>query len=603
MSGIAGIVDFRGGQPERAWLQAMETAQGGRVDPGAPTHRVGPVALKGPMRIGEDLLMQGDLSLFEADALGARLQKAGVSTDPRQGHLGLLAAGWHTWGDGLLQRLNADFALAIWNPREQVLHLARDRSGARPLYYCWLGGKLAFASDLRGLLALPWVSAELAREHLAEQLAFRYVHAPRTLLRDIRQLPAGAVARVDQGGVRLRRWHVARMSAPDAEEPPEKEVQARLESLLERAVARRLGSDSPGLLLSGGGASSCILGLAVQSGPVRSFNVAFADGGQDEASFAGRIARIHGSEHNLIRLTRHDFLRALEPAIAASNTPLQTPAAIVQWLLMEQASSVCSTVLSGDGADELFGGSRVEELMRELRAAGVVANLPTGLRGSLGRVMGPRGSKFLVGPEGFGLERHVGGSNIFGTVGRKALLRDPSLVRSGIRRQMLEPLYREVISDPINEVLHVYQRGWLTHNSLPRAEQPAAALGISMRFPLLDPELLDFLDQLPGRAKVKRRMGRWHSKWPLKQLTAKQLPPRLNWRPKRRMPAPQNRWLRGDGESFLWERVSLLCEDPHRLFRADAIRKLAREHAAGDADHGPKLWTLFFFDAWLRSLN
>lgn len=596
MSGLAGIVDFRQGAPKATWLKGMARVQG----PDQKERWAKKQALLAGPQLAEvqGRVLVGAFQVYGAEGLRSRLAREGLKplSDPTE----LLAQGWNHWGDGLLERVNGDFALATWDVQREVLVLARDRVGARPLYYTWLQGRLAFASDIRALLTLPWVSKELAREHLAEQLAFRYVHAPRTMLRDVRLLPAGSIATIDAGGVILKRWDRAKMCPADAEEPPEQEVQARLESLLDRAVARRMDQGGVGVLLSGGGASSAILGMASKKGPTRSYNVSFSDGGQDEASFAGRIAKIYGSEHQLIRLDRADFVRALDQAIPASSAPLPTPAAIIQWLLLEQTEGV---VLSGDGADELLGGSRVEELMLELRASGAAANLPTGLRGGMGRLLGRRGKQILVGPERFGLVRHVGGSNIFGQQGRREVLRDPSLVRPGVRRQMLEPLYREVRSDPVNEVLHVYQRGWLPHNSLARARQAAVSAGVDLRFPLLDPDLLDYLDMLPGRAKVKRRLGRWQSKWPLKHINARELPPRLVWRPKRRMPAPLDRWLRGEGEAFLWEQVSAICQDPHKIFQPDAIRRLAREHAAGDADHGAKLWTLIFLDAWLRSLG
>ncbi len=596
MSGIAGIVDFREKVPKAAWLAGMQRAQG--QSKGDQWGKKQALLAAPHLAQVQERVMLGAFQVYAPEGLRSRLAREGLK--PLNEPTELLAQGWNHWGDSVLERVNGDFALATWDTQRQVLHLARDRMGARPLFYTWLKGRLAFASDLRALLTLPWVSRELARENLAEQLAFRYVHAPRTLLRDVRLLPAGSIATIDAGGVILKRWARATMCSADAEEPPEQEVQDRLESLLDRAVGRRIDQGGVGVLLSGGGASSAILAMAAKKGPTRSYNVSFADGGQDEASFAGRIAKIYGSDHQLIRLGRSDFVRALDQAIPVGSAPLPTPAAIIQWLLLERTEGV---VLSGDGADELLGGRRVEELMVELRAAGVAANLPTGLRGGMGRLLGRRGKQLMVGPERFGLVRHVGGSNIFGQQGRMEILRDPSLVRPGVRRQMLEPLYREVRSDPVNEVLHVYQRGWLPHNSLARARQAAVSAGVDLRFPLLDPDLLDYLDSLPGRAKVKRRLGRWQSKWPLKHLNSQGLSSRLVWRPKRRMPAPLDRWLRGEGEAFLWEQVSAICQDPHKIFQPDAVRRLAREHAAGDADHGAKLWTLIFLDSWLRSLG
>ena len=131
--------------------------------------------------------------------------------------------GWQTWGSDTVARLNGDFALAVWDRRDRVLHLARDPAGVKPLYFVWRQRRFAFASDVRALLLLPWVSRDIAVEELAEYLSFRYVHAPRTLLRDIQLLPAGHIARVDGTGVRLHRWWLPESSPPGAEPEPEAE--------------------------------------------------------------------------------------------------------------------------------------------------------------------------------------------------------------------------------------------------------------------------------------------------------------------------------------------------------------------------------------------
>ena len=543
------------------------------------------------------LVMDG--TIYETGALALELERAGGQ--PRTGgDADHVLAAWQVWRSDTVARLVGDFALAVWNRQDRVLTLARDPVGVRPMYYAAKDGKFAFASDVRALLLLPWVSRGLATEDLAEYLSFRYTHAPRTLLRDVRLLPAGHIARADATGVRLHRYWSPNWAAPSVDEPSEDEQQRQLDNVLQRAVDRRLPVDAPvGVLLSGGTASSAILRAVARRRPPRTFNVSFADGGLDEASFAGRVAKLYDAEHTTVRVSREDFAEALPSVVEVLGQPLPSPAAVLQYLVAKEARSEVRVLLSGDGADELLGGPAVASLARPLRASRVVGRMPDGLRSSLMQASGGR----LGNPTAFGLSQLVGGSQVFDADARMEVLRDAALVRPGMRQTMLSPLYNEVDTDSVNEMLHVYLRGWLPEDSLLRSDRTSMAAGVEVRFPLLDADVVSYVTGLPGRAKIKRRRGRWHGKWPLKRILEAELPARLVWRPKRGLPSPLDRWLRDSGEAFLWEHIESVCEDPQGLFRKDAIRRLAREHAAGDANHGAQLWALFFFDRWFRTLS
>jgi len=353
-----------------------------------------------------------------------------------------------------------------------------------------------------------------------------------------------------------------------------------------------------GVLLSGGSASSAILRAVARRGVARTYNVSFADGGLDEAAFAGRVAKLFGAEHTTVRVSREDFAAALPAVVEVLGQPLPSPAAVLQYIVAQQVRSEVRVLLSGDGADELLGGPAVASLARSLRASRVVGRLPELLRQPLTTAAGGR----LGEPSQFGLSKRIGGSQVFDTEARMEILRDPAIVRPGIQATLLAPLYGEVDTDSVNEILHVYLRGWLTEDSLLRADRTSMAAGVELRYPVLDRDVVDYLTGLPGRAKIKRRRGRWYDKWPLKRILEGDLPPRLVWRPKRGIPSPLDRWLRDDGEAFLWDHVELVCEDPRGLFRKDALRRMAREHASGRANHGARLWALFFFDLWSRTV-
>lgn len=611
MGGIAGIVDFRGTPPSRELARAMSDAVAHRGPDDSGTWAEGPAVLvqrrmaltdagrRQPIAANPYTLVL-DGRIYDLGALRRQLDE----TKPRtSGDADAVLSAWQAWGSDTVSKLNGDFALGVWDRRDRVLHLARDPAGVKPLFYVWKDKKFAFASDVRALLLLPWVSRDIAVEELAEFLSFRYVHAPRTLFRDVHLLPAGHLARVDGTGVRLHRWWIPDSAPPGTEEQAEEAVRARIEVLLDRAIERRVIADKPvGLLLSGGVASSSIARLWSRRRRVRSLNVSFADGGPDEAAFAGRIARIFDCEHDTLRISQEDFFAAIPRVVDVLGAPMPSPAAVVQFLVAGHARELGLRVLiSGDGVDEVLGGPAVAALVREMRAARVGARLPRPARGFLKRALTPIGrGQALEDPEHFGLAREVGGSNVFDVEGRMQVLRDPAHVRPGIRSTLLEPFYSEVQTDPINQVLHVYQRGWLPEDTLLRSDRTAMAQGVEVRHPLLDRDIVSWAAALPGKAKIKRRFGRWHGRWPLATAMEDELGNELVWRPKRTMPSPMNRWLRGPGEAFLWENIEAVCQDSLGIFQADTIRTMAREHAAGDADHGPRLWTLIALDLWLR---
>jgi asparagine synthase (glutamine-hydrolysing) len=173
-------------------------------------------------------------------------------------------------------------------------------------------------------------------------------------------------------------------------------------------------------------------------------------------------------------------------------------------------------------------------------------------------------------------------------------------VRPGIRRDVLEPLYAQVTSDTLNEILHVRQVGWLSEDTLARSERMAAHAGLEIRYPMLDREMLEVTAAIPGAMKVRRRGLGFTTKWPLRLAMEGRIPDQLLNRPKRTLSSPLDRWLDRDGLGFLVERTEALCADG--LFHAEAVRRMVSEHRSGARDHATRLWTLLFFQAWRASL-
>ena len=598
MGGIAGIVHFRGEAPDRDQARQLSAGVAHRGPDAKAVFAEGPAVLAyRRLRIGRTATVQPLQQEHLVLVLDGRLYAGSAES---------LLADWAEDGPGCLARQRGDFALAIWDTRRRVLWLARDAVGSRPLFWGRSGGQVAFCSELMPLLGLPWISRELAVDHLAEYLSFRYVHAPRTLLRDIQQVPSGHVLRIDASGEHLTRWWRSPWSVPDAQHPSKNEVVERLDHLLQRSVQRRLTANVPvGLLLSGGLDSSAILHHAAQAADTpMTFTVSLSEGNTDESPFAARVAKVMGADHHQIQVSDRRFIDALSQATASMGQPLPTAAGAVQLLLFNELRRSVKVVLSGDGGDELLGGRGMESIAARLRRARSVERLPGPARlftRSIARKV--RLNDWGASASHFGMERAIGGSRVFHSAERVDLLADPGIVRPGIRRTVLEPLYQEVDSDPINNILHVWQRGWLSEDSLARSDRMAVAAGLEVRYPMLDLQLLSFCAELPGDLKVYHRLsGGYTTKWPLRAAMKERLPSRLLHRPKRSLPNPLDLWLRTPGADFLRAQVDSLREKSADLFIPKVVHKMARQHLDGKANHGLRLWTLILFHIWRQEI-
>lgn len=609
MGGLAGLVHFRGAAPTARTIRAMSRRLAHRGAQGEGEFREGPVALAHRQReshgqplVSDDLVLMMDGWVYDPQDLARR-----VGTDRRVAFdTEAVLEGWRRWGLGVTERIDGEFTLAVWDRRNQTLYLVRDRLGVRPLFWAQDGPRFAFASELPALLAVPWVSRELAREHLAEYLAFRVVHAPRTLLRDVHAVEPAHWLRANADLLKTRCYWKPAYAPSRTPRPAESEVVPALQDAVDRSVRRRLQGDVPtSLYLSGGLGSTAIAAAArAMQRHLPSYTISFADDPFPESPFAGRVARLLGLEHHEVVVGTAELAGSFDEAVAALGHPVGNPAVVLQLLLARTAAGRSSVVLSGDGGEELFGGRMLDGLARALRAAKAFARLPAAVRGPLESVLGHsrRGRKVAAGPERYGLELELGGYDLFSDTERTALLRDPVQARAGIRRKVLAPFYEGLDTDPINAVLHATLRSWLGEESLVRADRTAAAAGLDIRFPLLDLEVVSMAAALPGTFKVRRVGGSLHTRWPLRAMLQGILPPPLVNRPKRGMPAPLDGWLAGPGRLFLEERFARLKRDPHELWRPEALDRL-RRGIANERGAGMRLWALLFLDTWLDGLN
>ncbi len=495
MGGLSGLLD-RHSAPDREVARRMSLRLARRGPDGEGSFADGPVALNHRRRAGKrgvaiepyatgDLVVMIDGWVDTPEPLAKQLGLRWPCADVEVVH-----AAWRSWGREALKRVSGPFAVAVWDRKEGVLHLGRDRLGTRPLFWTRDGGRIAFASELPALLEVPWVSRELAREHLAEYLSFRTVHAPRTLLRGVHQLePATVLSFASAGPSTWSSWSPG-YPPPGTLRPAEADVVPALQTAVERAVARELPEGVPAALYLSGGLGSTAIAAAARrlDRKLPTFTASFTDDLNPEAPFAGRIAGLLGLPHHEVVVGTPELAAAVDDAVDALGHPIGNPAVALELLLARAAGGTATVVLSGHGSDELFGGRMLDQVARDLKAAETWSQVPEGVRGPLRQALARvgRGARLSEPTATYGLTRGLGGADLYGVDDRRALLADARLVRPEIRREVLAPFYAGLDTDPINAILHAYLRSWLGDERLPRADRTAGAAGVAARFPLLD---------------------------------------------------------------------------------------------------------------------
>jgi asparagine synthase (glutamine-hydrolysing) len=470
-------------------------------------------------------------------------------------------------GDAFVERLRGMFALALWDGRRGRLLLARDRFGIKPLYLAELGGALAFASELRPLLALG-ASAEEDEEALAGYAALGWVSGEATGVRGVRRLlPGRLLVRADGVSRERRYWEP---SSPDAD--------ASLAETLAEAVRLHLRSDVPlAVLLSGGLDSSLIAVLAAREveEQLRTFSVGFSDAAYDEREPARAVAAAIGSRHEelLVETRVADDL----PAIAASlEQPLADGAAIPLWYLCRAVAAEVKVALAGDGGDEAFGGysryawdARAARLGPLRRVAGLVRRVP---HGSGRKDVVRRAAKLLEHAGKPEAERYAAW---FGSPGGSA---------------WFERLFAEAPAglSTLGRLQYVDLGAMLADDLMLKADKLSMAHSLELRVPFLDHEVVRAGLFLPDREKVRGV----RTKVAIRRLVAERLPAEIARRPKQGFDVPLDRWLRGELRGLAGD---ALADDR-------GARALLDRHARGELDAGQELYAALMLELWRASI-
>ena len=506
-------------------------------------------------------------------------------------------------GAEAVAELDGMFGLAIWDNRSKTLVLARDRAGEKPLFYARAGAEVIFASELQCLLEHPDVSRELDGEAIAGYLALGYVSEPRTPYRAIRRVPAGTFIRFHDGAEEIvRYWDPAGFAIEPVEAA---DAVRRTQELIEAAVAKQVMSDVPvGVFISGGLDSSILATLAsrvIGVDKVYTFSAQFAEASYDESGDAAILAKQMRTRHVPVRTDEETLGEALRNVSGRVAEPLADPAILPTFLLARTARETVKVILSGEGADELFGGypTYVGHLVAPRYDA-----LPGFVRGAVRRLAWALPSsgkkvtleyllkKFVSDAEKPWTERHLAwfGSGL-----------SPKIHATPAGAQAAAAVLAEVAAagqaaDPLAGAMLLDYRSYLRDNLLVKVDRATMLSSVEARAPYLDRDVTRFALSLPSRLRVRGLT----TKWVLKKAAEKWVPHDVIWRKKRGLSVPVaswiNRGLRSDVDRLLAPellRSQGIVNERH-------VAELLAEHRSGRANHAKPLWAVIVLQAWLE---
>lgn len=511
-----------------------------------------------------------------------------------------IIAAYHHWGTDALTRLRGMFAFALWDTVSGELFCARDPFGIKPLYLASGPGGTAVGSEKKCLLDLAdELGLDLGIDQRAVQhyTVLQYVPEPETLQVGIRRLESGSYARIRAGAhPEVTRYFHPRFSAVPFVAGKESERYDEITAVLEDSVAKHMRADvTVGAFLSGGIDSTAIAALAMRHNPrLITFTTGFEREGFSEVDVAVASAEAIGARHVAKVVSQGEFVAALPEIVWYLDEPVADPALVPLFFIAREARKHVKVVLSGEGADELFGGYTI---YREPLSLKPFEYLPRPLRRSLGRASRPlpegmRGKSLLHRGSLTLEERYYGNARSFSDEQLRAVL--PGFRQEWTHTDVTAPVYAASQGwDPVARMQHIDLFTWLRGDILVKADKMTMANSLELRVPFLDPEVFAVASRLPYDQKITRAT----TKFALRRALEPIVPEHVLNRPKLGFPVPIRHWLRA-GELLDWAHSMVSSSQAGYLVDLAAVRTMLEEHRSGTSDHSRRLWTVLIFMLW-----
>jgi len=500
--------------------------------------------------------------------------------------------GYEAYGKDILNRLRGMFAFVIWDAKTKKLFGARDVFGIKPFFYYLNEGNFLFGSEIKAFLSNPLFKKEFNEARLPDYLCFEYIPTTETMFKNVYKLEPGAYFEYVNGAFSTDRYFTPQYNIDDTHD------MAYWENLIDETfkgstIAHGIADVEVGCFLSSGVDSSYVVHEMAKRNDVRTFSVGYAEKKYSELDRAVNFAKHEGVRNYTKEITAEEYF-AVSPTVQYyMDEPLPNPSAIALYFLAGLAAEQVKVVLSGEGADELFGGYHY---YREPLDFEKYMKLPQGLRNLLGNIAEKmpafHGKRFLTRGR-YGIEeRFIRNNYVYNhsevdkVLAKKIPSQNPAVYT--------KPFFDEVAGeDDITKMQYADIRTWLVQDILVKADRMSMAHSLELRVPFLDREMLKIALQIPAKYRINNET----TKVALRGAAAKELPEETSKMRKTGFLTPLNDWLKRD-EFYTMVKDKFESDIAKEYFNTDYIMKLLNDHKAGTAHNMKKIWSIYSFLLW-----
>lgn len=513
----------------------------------------------------------------------------------------VLVHGYEEYGSDILGKLRGMFSFVIWDRNKQELFGARDFFGIKPLYYADMNGSFMFGSEIKSFLEHPDFKKELNETALENYLTFQYSPTNETFFKNVYKLPPAHFFIKDKTGFRCQRYWKVEF---EADEKPELDewVNRISDTMHDSVEAHKVSDVEVGSFLSSGVDSSYVAAIA---GVDKTFTVGFGtDERYNEIGWAKEFSKAIGKENTSKVITPEEYWGILPKIQYHMDEPLADPSAVALYFVCNIASEKLKVVLSGEGADEIFGGYNVYS-----EPGGTAYDrVPMGIRKQIGKLCSKlparRGLNFFIRKGKTVEERFIGNAYMFTPAERKALLKIKTDAPHPMK--ITAPFYSEVAGkDDVTKMQYLDLHMWMAGDILLKADRMSMANSLELRVPFLDREVMALAQKIPTRYRVTRKeytdeKTKYITKYAMRKAAKKDTPPqtaKTAAKKKLGFPVPIRVWLREE-KYYSVVKEKFTSETAEKYFNTELLVKLLDDHKNQIRDNSRKIWTVFSFLIW-----
>lgn len=503
----------------------------------------------------------------------------------------VLVHGFEEWEEDMLPKLRGMFGFAIYNTKDNSLFIARDFFGIKPMHYTQIGNDFVYASEIKSILEYPKFEKKFNRKALDSYLSFQYAVPPETFFEGVYCLMPGHYLWYKDGEVETTRYFEARFN-PD-EEMTEEEAVDRIEKVFENSVnAHKIADVEVGCFLSSGVDSSYV---STYFADQKTFTVGFDFGEKyNEISWAKNLSEKIGVEHHTHLISSEEFWDAVPTVQYHMDQPLADPSCIALYFVSRLASHYVKVVLSGEGADELFGGYTCYNDPRVFKIYQTIVPhcIRKAIRAICRKLPDIKGRDYLIRACDKLEERYIGNAFMYDYKQKQELLKDPSIAT---RPQDLtrKYYYRCRKYDDVTKMQYLDINMWMVGDILLKADRMSMANSLELRVPFLDKEVFKVASSLP----TKLRCNKHNTKYAMRKAAVRHMPEATAEKEKLGFPVPTRVWLR-DEKYYNVVKTKFKGKTAEKFFNTDVLVSWLDSHFSGKEDNSRRVWTIYVFLVW-----